>query len=64
MPGIDCDFEHVGEAPTRVEGEKFLFCKRCFSTGVQVHVGRAAALKDRRVTRRTDVGRTSAGFSV
>ena len=34
IPGIDYgDFEHVGEAPTRLEGEKFLYCKKCFPTG-------------------------------
>ena len=31
LAGIDYgNFEHVAEAPTRVEVEKFLFCKRCF----------------------------------
>ena len=44
MPGIDYgNFEHVGEAPTRVEGEKFLFCNRCFFTGAPSTYGESSS---------------------
>ena len=44
MPGIEYgNFEHVGEAPTRVEGEKFLFCNRCFFTGAPSTYGESSS---------------------
>ena len=61
MPGIDYDnFEHVGEAPTQVEGAKFLFCKRRFCTGAPSTFGESSS-SEGSSSNAQDVGRTSAG---
>ena len=64
IPGIGYgDFEHV-EVRRRLgwKGRSSSAAKGVSSRELQVLVRRAAALKGRRVTCRTDVGRTSAGF--
>ena len=61
MPGIDYgNFEHVGETPTQVEGEKFIFCKRCFSTGAPSTFGESSSPEGSSSSAQ-DVGCTSAG---